>query len=43
MRCRWRRDPAQRRLLPRLRANLGAMALAALIIGGAPVLCCSCS
>ncbi|PRW60537.1 hypothetical protein C2E21_1293 [Chlorella sorokiniana] len=32
MRCRWRRDPQQRRLLPRLRANLRAMALAAFII-----------
>ena len=32
MRCRWRRAPAQRRLLPRLRANLRAMAVAALIL-----------
>lgn len=34
MRCRWRRAPGQRRLLPRLRANLRAMALSALIIAG---------
>lgn len=39
MRCRWRRDPQQRRLLPRLRANLRAMALCALIIGGAQSAC----
>ncbi|KAL4421914.1 hypothetical protein ABPG77_005198 [Micractinium sp. CCAP 211/92] len=32
MRCRWRRDPAQRALLPRLRANLRAMAMLALIL-----------
>lgn len=44
MRCRWRRDPAQRRLLPRLKANLRSLALSALIIAGglgrACVLCC---
>ncbi len=34
MRCRWRRDPAQRALLPRLRANLRAMAMLALILAG---------
>lgn len=39
MRCRWRRDPQQRRLLPRLRANLRAMALCALIIGGTQKAC----
>lgn len=49
MRCRWRRDPAQRRLLPRLRANLRAMAMLALILAGGcrpggpagPVLSCA--
>jgi hypothetical protein len=33
MRCRWRHAPEQRRLLPRLRANAQAMAMAALILG----------
>ncbi|KAL4855121.1 hypothetical protein ACK3TF_004343 [Chlorella vulgaris] len=32
MRCRWRHDPQQRRLLPRLRANTRAMALAVLVL-----------
>lgn len=32
MRCRWRRDAAQRRLLPRLRGNARAMGLAALVL-----------
>ncbi|KAL4437436.1 hypothetical protein ABPG75_004575 [Micractinium tetrahymenae] len=32
MRCRWRRDPEQRRLMPRLRANARAMAMLALIL-----------
>ncbi|KAI3429895.1 hypothetical protein D9Q98_010206 [Chlorella vulgaris] len=32
MRCRWRHDPQQRRLLPRLRANTRAMALAMLVL-----------
>ena len=34
MRCRWRRDPTQRRLMPRLRANLRAMTMLALILAG---------
>ena len=32
MRCRWRRDPSQRRLLPRLKAHVRATALAALVL-----------
>lgn len=32
MACRWRRAPDQRRLMPRLRANSRAMAVAALIL-----------
>lgn len=33
MRCRWRCAPEQRRLVPRLRANVRAMAMAALVLG----------
>ncbi|PSC68550.1 E3 ubiquitin-ligase synoviolin [Micractinium conductrix] len=32
MRCRWRHDPAQARLLPRLRANLRAMAILTVVL-----------
>ena len=35
MRCRWRHDPAQARLLPRLRANLRAMAILTVVLAGA--------
>jgi hypothetical protein len=34
MQRRWRRDPAQRRLLPRLRANLRAMAMITAVLAG---------
>ena len=40
MRRRWRRDPAQRRLLPRLRANLRAMAMITAVLAGVRMCVC---